>query len=173
MKRSLILILTVSLGLMPLSGQHADRVSAFSRQGVGYDMSDAQSRAAFLDASKWQMRHSVSMSMGASALGNTSFLTYHNQFYMPLSSRLSFYGNMYWQLQTHASNPVLERINSPAGALYFDANLNYRLGENSAISLGISRYPLEYGYNGYSPIYSPHYSPYYRMMQERPGGLWP
>lgn len=169
MKRILIVIVSTSLALLPLFGQFADRIPEFSRQELGYDLSGSQSSAAFLDWSKWQMRHSVSMSMGASALGNASYLTYHNQFYMPLSSRLSFYGNMFWQLQTHASNPVLQRINSPAGSVYFDANLQYRLGENSAIGLGISRYPLEYGYYGYSP----YYSPYYRMLQGRPGGMWP
>ncbi|MDD4961869.1 MAG: hypothetical protein PHX07_06495, partial [Candidatus Marinimicrobia bacterium] len=66
MKRILTMILSASLALLPLFGQFADRIPEFSRQGLGYDLSGSQSSAAFLDWSKWQMRHSVSMSMGAS-----------------------------------------------------------------------------------------------------------
>ncbi len=164
--RTLLVTLTI---FIPLFGQIAGKLPTFSREGLGYDLSASQSSAAFLDWSRWQMQHSVSMSMGSSSLGSASYLTYQNRFYMPLSSRLSFYGNMYWQMQTHASNPVLQRIGSPLGAVYFDANLQYQLAENSTISLGISYLPSDYGYYGYSP----YYSPYYRMMQGRPGGLWP
>lgn len=143
--KGLILLTCVSITI--LSAQIIDDISKFTQQGVGYDMSDAHSSAAFLDWSQFQMHHSVSMSMGGSAMGSQSYLTYHNQFSMPLSSKLSFYGNLYWQLQAYASNPALARINSPAGDLYFDANVVYKISENSSISIGIARYPSMYGYS--------------------------
>ena len=158
MKRLTALLLLCMVALVPLSAQLIDEISEFSQKGVGFDMSNAHSSAAFLDWSKIQMHHSVSVSMGGSALGSESYLTYHNEFYMPLSSKLSFYGNLYWQLQAYASNPALERLNSPAGDLYFDANLVYKLSENSSISIGISRYPAVYGY--YSPYLNNYYSTY-------------
>ncbi len=169
MKRYLLFTITCLIAILPLRGQYLDEISGFTRQGVGYDLSDARAQAAFIDWSKIQMHHSVSMSMGASAWGSQSYLTYHNQFTVPLSSRLSFYGNLYWQLQAYASNPALQRINSPAGDLYFDANLVYKLGENSSLSLGIARYPSTYGY-GYLP--GSYYDPY-SIGYRGPGGLLP
>jgi hypothetical protein len=150
MKRLTAFVLLCLVALSPLSAQLIDDVSEFTQQGVGFDMSNARSSAAFLDWSQLQMRHSVSVSMGSSVMGAESYLTYHNEFYMPLSSKLSFYGNLYWQLQAYASNPALERLNSPAGDLYFDANLVYKLSDNSSISIGIARYPYIYS----DPIYS-------------------
>ena len=144
MKRLTALLLLAMVALAPLSAQLVDEISEFTQKGVGFDMSNAHSSAAFLDWSKIQMNHSVSMSMGASAWGSESYVTYHNELYMPLSSRLSFYGNLYWQLQAYASNPALERLNSPAGDIYFDANLVYKLSENSSLSIGIARYPAYY-----------------------------
>jgi hypothetical protein len=168
MKRYMIVLVAALIAVFPLWGQYADQLSAFNKERLGYEMSGSQSRAAFLDWSRLEMRHSVSMSVGGSAMGSSSFLTYHNQLFMPLSSKLSFYGNLYWQMQTHASHPALSRINSPAGAVYFDASLNYELGENSSISLGVSRYPADYNpYWGYSS----YYSPYYRNLQSTQGGL--
>lgn len=154
-----------------LYAQYPADLSDFRSENLGYDMSGSQAQAAFLDWSRFEMRHSASMSVGSSMLGSSSYLTYHNQFYMPLSSRLSFYGNLYWQMQTYASNPALSRINSPAGDVYFDANLDYKLGENSSISLGISRYPMPYEAFYYG--YSPYYSPYYRSAYPARGGLLP
>ena len=169
MKRIFSFLLICVLGIIPLSAQYIGEISEFSDQGVGFDLSDARAQAAFLDWSKIQMNHSVSMSMGASAWGSESYLTYHNQFYMPLSSRLSFYGNFYWQLQAYASNPALERLNSPTGDIYFDAKMVYKLGENSSLSIGISRYPLLYGYN-YSNRYMPgYYSPYHSILSTGEG----
>ncbi len=156
------------LFLFPLSAQHIGEITGFTRHGVGYDLSNARSQAAFLDWSRLQMQHSVSMSVGGSSLGSDSYLTYRNTLYMPLSSRLSFYGNLYWQLQTHASSPVLARLESPAGDIYFDANLVYKLGENSSLSFGIARYPAFY-----QSMYYPGYaSPYHGMYAPR-GGITP
>ncbi|MFA6618691.1 MAG: hypothetical protein WCT23_06465 [Candidatus Neomarinimicrobiota bacterium] len=167
------LILFSSALITILSAQLIDDMSEFTQKGVGYDMSEARASAAFLDWSKVQMHHSVSMSMGASGMGSQSYLTYHNQFSMPLSSKLSFYGNLYWQLQAYASNPALARINSPAGDLYFDANLVYKISENTSISLAVGRYPSLYGYshlpgsynyyNSFSPFNSM-YNGYYPRM---------
>ncbi|MDZ7821278.1 MAG: hypothetical protein U5N26_05380 [Candidatus Marinimicrobia bacterium] len=95
MKRRYLVSLIALLGISLLSAQFSGEVPEFKREGVGYDFSNAKEQAAFLDWSRIQMRHGVSMSMGSSALGSESYLTYHNQFYMPLSSRLSFYGNLY------------------------------------------------------------------------------
>lgn len=171
MKRLTALLLLLMVALAPLSAQLVDEISEFTQRGVGFDMSNAHSSAAFLDWSNIQMNHSVSMSMGASAWGSESYVTYHNEFYMPLSSRLSFYGNLYWQLQAYASNPALERLNSPAGDIYFDANLVYKLSENSSISIGFARYPATYGY--YSPFYNNYmaYDPFYFNSYKR--GLYP
>ncbi|MCF7832751.1 MAG: hypothetical protein K9N05_04140 [Candidatus Marinimicrobia bacterium] len=157
MKRMKAILFICLMAIIPLAAQYVDEISEFTQQGVGFDMSDARSSAAFLDWSKVHMNHSVSMSMGSSFLGSESYLTYHNEFYMPLSSRLSFYGNLYWQLQAYASNPALERLNSPVGDIYFDANLVYHISENSTLSIGIARYP---GY--YSNMYMPgsYFSPY-------------
>ncbi len=153
-----------------LSAQIIDDISEFTRTGVGYDMSDARSSAAFLDWSQFQMNHSVSMSVGASAVGSQSFLTYHNQFYMPLNSKLSFYGNLYWQLQAYASNPALQRLNAPVGDIYFDANLVYKINENTNLSIGVARYPATYGYyNSYDPFYHGGYSPYSMFNNYYPG----
>lgn len=156
-----------------LSAQFMHDMSKFTQKGVGYDMSEARASAAFLDWSQFQMHHSVSMSMGGSVMGSQSYLTYHNQFFMPLSSKLSFYGNLYWQLQAYASNPALARINSPAGDMYFDANFVYKISENSSISIGVARYPSIYGYshlpgsynhyNSFSPFNSI-YNGYYPRM---------
>ena len=154
----------------PLSAQLIDDISEFTQKGVGFDMTSAHSSAAFLDWSKIQMHHSVSVSMGGSAMGSQSYLTYHNELYMPLSSRLTFYGNLYWQLQAYASNPALDRLNSPAGDLYFDANLVYKISDNSSISIGIARYP---GYNNYfntDPM-SSYYDPFVFNPYRR--GLYP
>lgn len=168
MKRFTVLFFLCMAAIAPLSAQFVDEISEFTRQGVGFDMSNARSSAAFLDWSQLQMHHSVSMSMGSSVMGAQSYLTYHNEVYMPLSSRLSFYGNLYWQLQTYASDPALERLNSPAGEIYFDANLVYKLSENSSIRIGIARYPSYYG-NYYMPgqfdypyTYDPFFNPYLR-----------
>lgn len=173
MKRLTALFLICAVVLSPLSAQLIDEISEFSRQGVGFDMSNAHSSAAFLDWSKIQMNHSVSMSMGASGWGSESYLTYHNEIYMPLGSRMAFYGNLYWQLQTYASNPALERLNAPAGDIYFDANLVYKISENSSISIGIARYPAMYGYYN-SPYYGNRYmayDPFYFNSFNR--GLYP
>lgn len=171
MKRLIFVILAATLANFPLHAQYAGELSDFRSENLGYDMSGSKAQANFLDWSRFEMRHSVSMNVGSSMLGSSSYLTYRNQFYMPLSSKLSFYGNLYWQMQTHASNPALSRINSPAGDIYFDANLNYKLGENSSISLGVSRYPMTYEalYYGYSPVYSP----YYHSIYNTRGGLLP
>lgn len=163
MKRLTAFVLLCLVALSPLSAQLIDDVSEFTQQGVGFDMSNARSSAAFLDWSQLQMRHSVSVSMGSSVMGAESYLTYHNEFYMPLSSKLSFYGNLYWQLKAYASNPALERLNSPAGDLYFDANLVYKLSDNSSISIGIARYPYIYSDPVYSSMYDPFgFNPYRR-----------
>jgi hypothetical protein len=169
MKRILSIMFLCLMVFLPLSAQYFSEIPEFDQEGVGYDMSNARSQAAFLDWSKFQMNHSVSMTMGGSSIGSQSYLTYHNQFYMPLNPRLSFYGNLYWQLQTSASNPVLQRLNSPAGDIYFDANLVYKISENSTISLGIARYPSLFG-NSYFPgsqysnyqTYDPLFNPYRR-----------
>jgi len=163
MKRFTAFLLICMAAVAPLCAQYADEISEFTQQGVGFDMSNARSSAAFLDWSKIQMNHSVSMSMGTSVFGSESYLTYHNEFYMPLSSRLSFYGNLYWQLQAYASNPALERLNNPAGDIYFDANLVYKLSENSTISIGVARYPSLYNmYMTGDPRYSNYYyDPFY------------
>ncbi|MEA2076440.1 MAG: hypothetical protein U9O95_00290 [Candidatus Marinimicrobia bacterium] len=165
MKRLTVILFVCLVAIVPLSAQYVDKISEFTQQGVGFDMSNARSSAAFLDWSKVQMNHSVSMSMGTSVMGAESYLTYHNEFYMPLSSRLSFYGNLYWQLQAYASNPALQRLNNPAGEIYFDANFVYKLSDNSTLSLGFARYPsiygnmynmpgdLNYPYYGYNPFY--------------------
>lgn len=157
MKRFLVLISFCIMCSIPLSAQSFDDISEFSPQGVGYDMSNARSAAAFLDWSKFQMHHSVSMSMGSSSVGAQSYLTYQNQFFMPINSKLSFYGNLYWQLQTYASNPALERLNAPVGDIYFDANLVYKISENSTLSLGFAKYP---SMNGYSYLPGMSYNPY-------------
>ena len=166
MKRFMVFLFVCLMVVMPLMAQYIDEISEFTRQGVGFDMSNARSSAAFLDWSKVQMNHSVSMSMGSSAFGSESYLTYHNELYMPLSSRLSFYGNLYWQLQAYASNPALERLNSPAGDIYFDANLVYHLSENSTISIGIARYPGYY-YNMTMP--GSYFDPYTSFNNYRRG----
>jgi hypothetical protein len=168
MKSTMSMILIIFLSFIPLSAQHAGEISEFTRQGVGYDLSNARSQAAFLDWSRLQMQHSVSMSVGSSAFGSDSYLTYHNALYMPLSSKLSFYGNLYWQMQTHASTPALSRIDSPAGDIYFDANLVYKLSEKSSLSVGIARYPAYYQ-NIYDPNY---YSPYHSIFRSQ-GGITP
>ncbi len=170
MKRRYLVSLIALLGISLLSAQFSGEVPEFKREGVGYDFSNAREQAAFLDWSRIEMQHGVSMSMGSSALGSESYLTYHNQFYMPLSSRLSFYGNLYWQLQAYASNPALERINSPAGDIYFDANLVYELGENSSLSIGVARYPAfrDYRYPYMPGTYLP-----YRSLTNRRGGMTP
>ena len=169
MKRYIAFTFICLMAIAPLAAQYIDEISEFTQQGVGFDMSNARSSAAFLDWSKVQMNHSVSMSMGSSAFGSESYLTYHNEFYMPLSSKLSFYGNLYWQLQAYASNPALERLNNPAGDIYFDANMVYKLSENSTLSIGIGRYP---GY--YSNMYMPgsYFSPYEGLNNYR-RGLYP
>lgn len=156
--KSLVAYFTVIILMaFSLSAQEMGDVNSFSSPGIGFGFSGAESEAAYLDYSRLQMHQSVSMSMGNSAFGSESYLTYRNQFYLPLSSKMSFYGNLYWQLQAYASNPALQRLNSPAGEIYFDANLNYRLGENSTISLGVARYPANY--------YSPYGTGYYPFMQ--------
>lgn len=160
MKRISIIVLTAFLAVSALFAQFSGDVPEFTRQGVGYDVSNAEEQAAFLDWSRIQMHHSVSMSMGSSVLGAESYLTYRNQFYMPLSSRLSFYGNLYWQLQAYASNPALERLDSPAGDIYFDANLVYKLGENSSLRIGIARYPSYNAYPYMPGTYLNRYQPY-------------
>ena len=168
------LVLMSMILVASLSAQIINDVSEFTRTGVGYDMSDARSSAAFLDWSQFQMNHSVSMSVGASAVGSQSYLTYHNQFYMPLSSKLSFYGNLYWQLQAYASNPALARLNSPVGDIYFDANLVYKINDNTSFSIGFARYPAMYGYgNAYDPMYYGSYSPYYSMFNNYNPGIRP
>lgn len=169
MKHVLAILFICLMTVASLSAQYIDEISEFTQQGVGFDMSNARSQAAFLDWSKIQMNHSVSMSMGASAWGSESYLTYHNEFYMPLSSRLSFYGNLYWQLQAYASNPALERLNSPAGDVYFDANLVYHISENSTLSIGVSRYPGYYG-NMYMP--GSYFNPY-QSFNNYQRGLYP
>lgn len=157
MKQLAVFFTMIILMAFSLSAQEMSDVNTFSSPGVGFGFSGAESEAAYLDFSRIQMHQSVSMSMGNSAFGSESYLTYHNQLFMPLGSRMSFYGNLYWQLQAYVSNPALERLNSPAGEIYFDANLNYRLGENSSISLGIARYPASY--------YLPYGSGYYPFTQ--------
>ena len=169
MKRFIAILFIYIMAVMPLKAQYVDEISEFTQQGVGFDMSNARSSAAFLDWSKVQMNHSVSMSMGSSAFGSESYLTYHNEFYMPLSSKLSFYGNLYWQLQAYASNPALKRLNNPAGDIYFDANFIYRLSENSTFSIGIARYP-DYYNNMYMP--GTYFSPYESFNSYR-RGLYP
>ncbi|MFO7841209.1 MAG: hypothetical protein R6V48_03495 [Fidelibacterota bacterium] len=168
MKRICVVVLTAFITVSFLSAQYNGEIREFNRENVGYDFSNAEEQAAFLDWSRIRMHHGVSMSMGSSALGSESYLTYHNQFYMPLSSKLSFYGNLYWQLQAYASNPALERVESPAGDIYFDANLVYKLGENSSLRLGVARYPSNY----YNPYFPGSYSPY-RSVTRGMGGLIP
>lgn len=173
MKRFTVLFMICVVAIAPLSAQLIDEISEFSQRGVGFDMSNAYSSAAFLDWSKIQMNHSLSMSMGASEWGSESYLTYHNEIYMPLGSRMAFYGNLYWQLQAYASNPALERLNSPAGDIYFDANLVYKISENSSISIGIARYPAMYGFYN-SPYYGNSfmtYDPFYFNSLNR--GFYP
>ena len=171
MKRFKAFFIICLAGILPLSAQYVDEISEFTQNGVGFDMSNARSSAAFLDWSQIQMHHSVSMSVGASAFGSESYLTYHNELYMPLSSRLSFYGNLYWQLQAYASNPALERLNNPTGEIYFDANLVYKISENSSISFGIARYPAYYEYYNRSILGESFYDPYYFNTYRR--GLIP
>jgi hypothetical protein len=173
MKRYLIITLLCLVVMLPLSAQYFDDISEFTQEGVGFDMTHAKSSAAFLDWTQLQMHHSVSMSMGGSAFGSQSYLTYQNQFYMPLGSRLSFYGNLYYQLQTYASNPALARLNSPSGDIYFDANLVYKLSENSSISFGIARYPSMYGYSYLPGAYYEPYLAYDPMYNSISGGLVP
>src|SRR6056297_34886 len=113
MKNLMFIPLIILLSVVSLYGQQVENASEFKTPGVGYDMSGAEEQAAFLNWSRVRMDHSVSMSMGGSALGSQSYLTYRYQIYMPLTSNLSFYGNLYWELQTSASSPALERLNSP------------------------------------------------------------
>ena len=72
MKRFIAILFIYIMAVMPLKAQYVDEISEFTQQGVGFDMSNARSSAAFLDWSKIQMNHSVSMSMGSSAFGSRS-----------------------------------------------------------------------------------------------------
>ena len=62
MKRYIAFTFICLMAIAPLAAQYIDEISEFTQQGVGFDMSNARSSAAFLDWSKVQMNHSVSMS---------------------------------------------------------------------------------------------------------------
>jgi len=55
MKRFMVFLFVCLMVVMPLMAQYIDEISEFTRQGVGFDMSNARSSAAFLDWSKVQM----------------------------------------------------------------------------------------------------------------------
>ncbi len=110
-------------------------------RNIGLRLRDSRETATFLDFSKLQMRHSVSMSVGSSALGSESVLAYHNQFMFPVNANLTFYGNLILMQQAYASNPVMERLGNDIGNVYYDANMEYKISDKTRLSIGISNLP--------------------------------
>jgi hypothetical protein len=115
---------------------------SFPEKGnIGLRLRDSRETATFLDFSKLQMRHSVSMSVGSSRLGSESVLAYHNQFMFPVNANLTFYGNLVLMQQAYASNPVMERLGSGINNIYYDANMEYKFSDKTRLTFGISNIP--------------------------------
>lgn len=131
-------------------GQFADNDDSFLYRNLGVQINNNNDMASFLNINNLKMQHSISMSMGGSSLGNESFVSYHNKFYFPLSEKINISGDVILRQQAFSSNPLMQSIGNQNNGIYFDTKLQYKISENSIISIGMSNIPR---YNYYNPLY--------------------
>ncbi len=131
-----------------LYGQFNDDNSEFSTSDLGLKINNNNDMASFLNISNLQMQHSISMSMGSSSLGNESYVSYHNRFFIPFSDKLNLSGDVILRQQAFSSNPMMQALGNQNNGIYFNTNLEYKISKDSKISIGISNIP-RYNYNPY------------------------
>lgn len=142
------LIMTVLITSGWAFGQYNTSVnSGFSTQDVGFKLNNSTELAGFL--SKLQMHHSFGVSMASSQNGSVGMMSYQNEFYLPLSERLHIKGDVFVVQPAFASNPLLQNTMGQNPSVYYDTELQYKLGENTHISLGLSNLPTFYSQNSY------------------------
>jgi len=150
MKKVTLAIFIVMLSLS-VQAQFMPEESIFDSRSIGLNLNSSSDVAGLM--SRLQMQHSVSMSVGSSAFGSQSLMAYQNSFYLPLSGRLRFFGTLSVVQPTFSSGLYSQMPFSNDVQMYYDTHLEYRLGDNTMINIGLSNQPRTY-YNPYrSNIY--------------------
>lgn len=162
--KALIIVLLLSAGILHAELLRFQKPSFPREDNIGLRLRDSRETATFLDLTKLQMRHSVSMSIGSSSLGGAAIVSYQNSFMFPVNAKLTFYGDLVLMQQAYASNPVMERLGSNMNNIYYNANMEYKFNNNTRLTVGMSNIPT------YSYSY-PWMNPY--QTNYRTPDLWP
>ncbi|HDR05390.1 MAG TPA: hypothetical protein ENN84_09130 [Candidatus Marinimicrobia bacterium] len=154
---SIIYLLTVSALLL---AQFPVGQSGFSSRDIGVKINSSRDVASLF--SRLQMTHSVGAAMSSSSFGSIGVMSYQNNFFLPVSEKMSLKGTLYLMQPAFASNPMIQNNIGSDPSIYYDTELNYKLGEKTNISIGISNFPYYqspyyqgYGFSGraISPIW--------------------
>ena len=159
-----IILVLIIFSSIALYGQFNDDNSGFSTSDLGIKINNNNDMASFLNISNLRMQHSISMSMGSSSLGNESYVSYHNRFFLPFSDKLNLSGDVILRQQAFSSNPMMQAFGNQNNGIYFNTNLEYKISENSKISIGMSNIPR---YNYYNPYYYGVNSLWHTEIEER------
>ncbi len=138
-KKSLFTILSFFIFAGVLMGQFPAPKSAFSSRDIGVKINNSRDMAGLLN--RVQMSHSFGVSMSSSSFGSMGMMSYQNNFFLPVSEKMNLQGTLYLMQPAFASNPLIQNSIGSSPSIYYDTELNYKLGEKSNISIGISNLP--------------------------------
>ncbi len=128
---------------LPLQAQFASRQAGFDSRDIGMSIHHSGDMAGFL--SRLQMQHSVSMSVGSSSRGSQSALSYQNNFFLPISNRIRLAGSVSI-VQPTFSGGLYARLPGQFSqtSIYYDTQVQFDLGENTKLNIGLSNIPRYY-----------------------------
>ena len=141
------LILLIFCMMLPLYSQFAPLETGFTGRDIGINLNHSSDLAGIL--SRLQMQHSVSMTAGSSDLGSQSSMAYQNNFFLPLSQKIRFSGSVSLVQPTFSGGIYSQIPNSNQTQVYYDTRLEFDLGKNTKLNIGLSNKPTYYNY--YSP----------------------
>lgn len=121
----------------------------FSSRNIGVKINNSRDMAGLLN--RLQMSHTFGVSMSSTAFGSAGVMSYQNNFYLPVSEKLNLKGTLYLLQPAFASNPLFQNSLGSSPSVYYDTELNYKVGEKSNISIGVSNlpyYPAFHYYGG-------------------------
>jgi hypothetical protein len=128
-------------------GQFPAPANSFSSRDIGVKINNSRDMAGLLN--RLQMSHSFGVSMSSSAFGSAGVMSYQNNFFLPVSEKLNLKGTLYLMQPAFASNPLIQNSLGSSPSVYYDTELNYKVGEKSNISIGISNLPYYPAYQYY------------------------
>ena len=147
MKRVSVKIIAILIVVAAyVNAQFMPEESIFDSRSIGLNLNSSRDVAGLM--SHLQMQHSISMSVGSSAFGSQSLMAYQNNFYLPLSRKLRLFGTLSVVQPTFSSGLYTQMPFANQPQVYYDTRLEYRVGDNATINIGLSNQPRYY-YNPY------------------------